>query len=150
MNKKKVRTGIAERLRALRLKMGLSRDDVAARIGEKERTYKNWEDSTDPPLSALENLSKCFGVSIAYLVTGRDESKDAANVSANVSGPITMRDTGDNSVNVAGSGNTVTPPPKHDAEAAIAEKDAVIDRLTRIIAQLTEPKKPAAKKRSKV
>ena len=140
MKKRLEKTDFPKFLKAARTEAGRTQAAVAQAVGVAQASYADWENGkTEPALAHILKLADYFGVSIDYLV-GRDESKGAANVS----GPITVRDTGDNSVNVAGSGNTVTAPD------AGADKDAVIDRLSRVIAQLAEqnpaPKRRGAKK----
>lgn len=138
MRKRLEKTDFPKFLKSARTEAGRTQAAVAQAVGVAQASYADWENGkTEPALAHIIKLADYFGVTVDYLV-----GRETAPQPANVSGPITVRDTGDNSVNVAGSGNTVTAPDSG------ADKDAVIDRLSRVIAQLAE-QKPAPKRRGK-
>ncbi|MCA8948215.1 MAG: helix-turn-helix transcriptional regulator [Planctomycetes bacterium] len=60
---------IAERLRELRGRKGLSKKDVAEICNRDPTTVRNWEDGVNPPpADAIAILAKHYGVSADYLV----------------------------------------------------------------------------------
>jgi transcriptional regulator with XRE-family HTH domain len=56
-------------IEAERIKHGLSKNDLAAKLGVSKRTMQNWQGGkTVMPLSKLLALSKVFDCSIDYLL----------------------------------------------------------------------------------
>ena len=61
------------RLKELRLERGYSQQAVANELGCTGNTYSRYErEEREPDIATLKLLSKCFGVTIDYLV-GNDE-----------------------------------------------------------------------------
>lgn len=64
---------IGVRLRSERERVGLSRDQVVTHISYSRSTLQQWEaGSTEPPISAIEQLAKLYKVSPQYLIFGTD------------------------------------------------------------------------------
>lgn len=62
---------LAQQIRALRLKQGLSQDELAAAIYVTRQTVSNWEnDKTYPDLESLVLLSEYFDISTDELLCG--------------------------------------------------------------------------------
>ena len=65
---------IADRIRYLRDKSGLTQTDLANKLGISRSAVNSWEMSlTSPSLSNLVEMSKIFKVSIDYLVSASDK-----------------------------------------------------------------------------
>lgn len=63
-----------DRLAGAREALGLSQQDLAARLGVKLRTVLDWEnDLNDPRANKLQMLSGVLNVSISWLLTGEGE-----------------------------------------------------------------------------
>ncbi len=57
------------RLRELRIKSGLTQNEIALKLGVSGQTILNWENKIyEPKISQLIELADLFGVSIDYLV----------------------------------------------------------------------------------
>ena len=57
------------RLKELRKKRGLTQKAIAQKIGCTEATYSRYErGEREPDIGMLKSLSRCFGVSIDYIV----------------------------------------------------------------------------------
>lgn len=57
------------RLRELRIKSGLTQNEIASKLGVSGQTILNWENKIyEPKISQLIELADLFGVSIDYLV----------------------------------------------------------------------------------
>ena len=68
---------IADRIKQLRKKKGVSQSQLAEAIGVKNNTVSTWERGTrKPDLNALYLLSNYFEVSFEYLL-GNSDKKDA-------------------------------------------------------------------------
>lgn len=75
-------SSIGERIRAIRNLQNLSQLDFAKKIGKKSyQAIQNWElGKITPPNSVLLVISKVFGVSYEWLMTGEgDMSKSSSN-----------------------------------------------------------------------
>lgn len=60
------------RLRELRIKSGLTQNEIASKLGVSGQTILNWENKIyEPKISQLIELADLFGVSIDYLVERR-------------------------------------------------------------------------------
>lgn len=58
-------------LEALRMREGLSREDVSRRLGVSAMTIRNWEHGeTEPAASHIRALAELFGVTTDYLLGG--------------------------------------------------------------------------------
>lgn len=67
--------GLAERLKELRKKLGLTQEKIADRAGVKPRTIQRWENgSRTPDISSLACLCKLFDVSADYLLFGKEDN----------------------------------------------------------------------------
>ena len=66
---------LRERIKKLRKKCGLTQEQVCARTGIKLENYKKYEtrDTSVLPPHLFERVAHALDVSIAKLVTGRDE-----------------------------------------------------------------------------
>ncbi len=65
---------IGTRIVEAREAQGLTLNEVAARVGMASRTLKNWENgATMPRPNKLQVLAGVLGVSMTWLLTGRDE-----------------------------------------------------------------------------
>lgn len=64
---------IGERLRAVRLRAGLSQERFSVLLGYSKRALINWEQGVaDPPIAILTKLRESFDVAPEWLVMGRD------------------------------------------------------------------------------
>lgn len=64
---------IGERLRAVRLRAGLSQERFAVVLGYSKRALINWEQGVaDPPMAILPKLRESFDVDPEWLVMGQD------------------------------------------------------------------------------
>ncbi|MBQ4510924.1 MAG: helix-turn-helix transcriptional regulator [Clostridia bacterium] len=65
---------IADRIRYLRDKTGLTQTDLANKLGISRSAVNSWEMSlTSPSLANLVEMSKIFKVSLDYLVSASDK-----------------------------------------------------------------------------
>lgn len=66
---------LAEKLKFCRAEMKLSQIEMAEKIGVSRRTYINYEQGTSLPREpkVLEKMADLLGVSIDYLMDGRDD-----------------------------------------------------------------------------
>ena len=65
---------IADRIRYLRDKSGLTQTDLANKLGISRSAVNSWEMSlTSPSLSNLVEMSKIFKVTMDYLVTASEK-----------------------------------------------------------------------------
>ena len=65
---------IADRIRYLRDKTGLTQTDIANKLGISRSAVNSWEMSlTSPSLANLVEMSKIFKVSLDYLVSASDK-----------------------------------------------------------------------------
>ena len=72
---------IGEKILALRKQMGLSQEELGAKLSLSRQTVSLWEtDQTMPTLDNLIRLKEIFGVSLDELVTGQETSENAAKV----------------------------------------------------------------------
>ena len=67
---------IAERLRKLRADKGLSQTRVAAYLGISRTAYNKYESGAIKPVRKLKELSLLFGVSVDYLLEGKETDSD--------------------------------------------------------------------------
>ena len=67
---------IAERLRKLRADKGISQTKAAAYLGISRTAYNKYESGAIKPVRKLKELSLLFGVSIDYLLDGRETDSD--------------------------------------------------------------------------
>ena len=66
-----------DRLAAARDALGLAQDELAAQLGVKLKTLRDWEnDVNDPRANKLQMLSGVLNVSISWLLTGEGEGVD--------------------------------------------------------------------------
>lgn len=66
---------ISERLKSLRLKIGLSQRDLCDKFHFSYTQYNNWERGrAEPDIAALIELSTFYNVSIDYLVGKTDDA----------------------------------------------------------------------------
>lgn len=79
---------LGDRLAAARMAAGLSQAQLAARLGVRPATLRNWEDDrSEPRANRLQVLAGLLNVSLGWLLTGRgegpapaDEGPDAPSV----------------------------------------------------------------------
>ncbi|MCL6592703.1 MAG: helix-turn-helix domain-containing protein, partial [Alicyclobacillus sp.] len=65
-----------------RIKHGWTQDEVADKIGVARSTYSNYENGhREPDLNTIQKLAELYGVSIDYLLTGRNYNR---NISSNI------------------------------------------------------------------
>jgi len=70
-----------DRLAGAREAAGMSRGDLARRLGVKVSTVEKWEeDLSEPRANRLQMLSGILGVSLAWLLTAQGEGVDAPAV----------------------------------------------------------------------
>lgn len=56
-------------IEAERVRLGLSKKDLAAKLSIAEKTYYNWQSGVNPiPSNSLECMSRLFNASIDYLL----------------------------------------------------------------------------------
>lgn len=71
--------GWGQRLKQLRLRAGLTQQELAAELGVRLATLSDWErNDGSPALSHVVRAAEFFGVSIEWLVRGRGRQKAAA------------------------------------------------------------------------
>lgn len=63
----------ARRIRLLREGARLSRPAIATELGYSPRKIRGYENGTKPPVDFWQKLSKRFGVSLCWLLTGKAE-----------------------------------------------------------------------------
>jgi HTH-type transcriptional regulator/antitoxin HipB len=64
---------LAVRLRALRVKAGLTQVMVAEKVGGSQSMVAYWESGrSEPTIRQAEVLAKAFGVSLSLLLTGKE------------------------------------------------------------------------------
>lgn len=64
---------ITKRLAMLREKSGLSQQEISKRLGIARTTYASYEQGArEPDISMLNKLSSFHGVSVEWLINGRD------------------------------------------------------------------------------
>ncbi|WP_054748790.1 helix-turn-helix domain-containing protein [Lentilactobacillus rapi] len=62
---------IGQRIKAKRIELGLTQSEVAEKLFVTQQTVARWEgDKHLPPITALEDLAKLFGVDVAYFFGG--------------------------------------------------------------------------------
>lgn len=70
-----IKSCLANRLRHLRKKQGLTQEEVARHLHIERQTYCNYENETrTPPLDMIVLLANFYGVSVDYLV--RENSRE--------------------------------------------------------------------------
>lgn len=70
---------IYERIESLRKSQGLSQGKLEKQLGFSNGSISKWKNST-PKVERLQKLADFFGVSVEYLMTGKeDEQKEKAN-----------------------------------------------------------------------
>lgn len=68
----KPRTPVAERLVAVRLHLGLGRDELAEALGWNRSTLAKYEQgASQPDFGFLDRLQENFGISVDWVITGR-------------------------------------------------------------------------------
>ncbi len=68
------KSGLAVRLKALRREKGVTSQIVADAIGIKSATYRRYEIDTKPRDEVYVALADYFGVSVDYLMSGKDHA----------------------------------------------------------------------------
>ena len=68
------KSGLAVRLKALRREKGVTSQVVADAIGIKSSTYRRYEIDTKPRDEVYVALADYFGVSVDYLMSGKDHA----------------------------------------------------------------------------
>lgn len=64
-------------IEAERVRKGLTKEELAKKLGISVKTYYNWvNEETDVPSSALLRMSKMFGTDIDYLLIGASGVSD--------------------------------------------------------------------------
>ena len=64
-------------IEAQRVRKGLTKEELAKKLGISVKTYYNWvNEETDVPSSALLRMSKMFGTDIDYLLIGASGVSD--------------------------------------------------------------------------
>lgn len=64
-------------IEAERVRKGLTKEEVARRLGTSTKTYYNWvNEDTDIPGSALIKMRTLFGVSTDYLLEGHRREEE--------------------------------------------------------------------------
>ena len=79
-----------DRMAAAREVTGLTQQDLAARLGVKDKTIKAWEnDTAEPRANKLQMLAGVLNVSMRWLLTGEGEGvaapEDRVELSADIS-----------------------------------------------------------------
>ena len=70
----------AEKLKAVRMKAGISQERLSAELGVTKRTIINYESGkTIPPSDVLPKIARLFGVTIETLITEEEEFIALAN-----------------------------------------------------------------------
>lgn len=74
---------ITERIFTILSQNKLSQKDFAKIIDVNEKTVSAWKKNNSlPPLDKISNISDCLGVSIDYLLTGKEKSSSAVELNA--------------------------------------------------------------------
>jgi len=74
---------ILQRIEALRLNKNISGNKLCKELGIAQSTYATWISSdTVPKVDKLQKISKYFGVSIEYLMTGKESEESNVNTIA--------------------------------------------------------------------
>lgn len=69
------------RLRELRIKSGLTQNEIATKLGVSGQTILNWENGIyEPKISQLIQLADLFNVSIDYLVERKGNQKKVDDI----------------------------------------------------------------------
>lgn len=67
--------GLAQRLKILCLKSGLTQTQIGAHVGTNRTTIYRWTEGTrTPDITSLARLCKLFGVSADYLLFGKEDN----------------------------------------------------------------------------
>ena len=76
---------IGQRIKERRLELGLSVDDIAAKIGKNRATVYRYESNEieDLPTSVLEPLAKALSTTPSYLMGWNNNQKSVSNNSKN-------------------------------------------------------------------
>ena len=78
-----------DRVAAARDAVGLSQNELAKRLGVKERTIVAWEDDTaEPRANKLQMLSGVLNVSMRWLLTGSGDGLEAPTEAGEISPDI--------------------------------------------------------------
>jgi len=73
---------IGRRLRVARLDVGASLRDAGLRVGRSRQTVTNWEDgAVEVGILHFTDLADFYGVSVEYLIYGRENFPGAADFS---------------------------------------------------------------------
>lgn len=70
---------IYERIESLRKSKGLSQGKLEKQLGFSNGSISKWKNST-PKVERLQKLADFFGVSVEYLMTGKEEDKKENSV----------------------------------------------------------------------
>lgn len=70
---------IYERIESLRKSKGLSQGKLEKQLGFSNGSISKWKNST-PKVERLQKLADFFGVSVEYLMTGKEENKKENSV----------------------------------------------------------------------
>ena len=75
-NRSKIISGsIAERIKSLRLNKGLTQKELSENLYKSESTIRMWElGKSEPDLATIQNLSIIFGVSLDFLLSGKNST----------------------------------------------------------------------------
>ena len=66
-------------IEAERARNGLTKEELAKKLGISIKTYYNWiNEETDMPVSALIMMSKMFGKNVDYLIEGASGLREGA------------------------------------------------------------------------
>lgn len=69
------------RLRELRIKSGLTQNDIAKQLNVSGQTILNWENEIhEPKISQLIELADLFNVSVDYLIERKNDSKTVEDI----------------------------------------------------------------------
>lgn len=69
---------IYERIESLRKSKGLSQGKLEKQLGFSNGSISKWKNST-PKVERLQKLADFFGVSVEYLMTGKEDKKEKDN-----------------------------------------------------------------------
>lgn len=74
-----------EKIKAKRKAMGLSQEDLAAKLGVTRQAVSKWEmDRTQPTMTNLRELAQVFSVDMAYFIVKDDSKKEPDPLSSTV------------------------------------------------------------------
>ena len=66
-------SGLALRIRTMRLEKNITQGAMAAEVGASQSSVSHWEyGSREPTLRQAEKLAKLFGVSVGRLLNGKE------------------------------------------------------------------------------